>query len=70
MSEKVFVPSPEVFRKYCNGEITFEEAGLHNIYDCKLKKCPQCEARDYFAWYWTGVINDWLEDSYGWLEAM
>jgi hypothetical protein len=62
------VPSLETLKLYVRGEITDEQAGLHNIYDCHQKQCAQCEAKVHACWYWQGVTNGWLEDIYGWLD--
>ncbi len=41
----VFVPSHDVLMRYVAGEITADEAGLHNFYSCQRVHCPQCDAR-------------------------
>ena len=56
------------FGLWMAGKITSDQIGRHNIYDCSRKHCTQCAATDHSAWYWQGVINGWIEDTYGWLE--
>jgi len=43
--DDVFVPSHDVLMAYVAGEITADEAGLHNYYGCQRDDCPQCDAR-------------------------
>ena len=40
-----FVPSHEVLMRYVAGEISADQAGLHNFYSCQRAHCPQCDAR-------------------------
>jgi len=44
-NDEVFVPSHDVLMLYAAGEITADEAGLHNYYGCQRVHCPQCNAR-------------------------
>jgi len=45
VDDAVFVPSHDVLMAYAAGEITADEAGLHNYYGCQKVSCPQCGAR-------------------------
>lgn len=61
MKKRVFIPSKEKLRAYARGEIDFEEAGLHNVYRCGIRRCPQCAARDKACWEEEGRRRGWLK---------
>jgi hypothetical protein len=60
----------ETFGLWVTGKITDDQAGLHNIYQCERRNCTQCEAKQHSCWYWQGVIHEWIEDTYGWVDLL
>jgi len=57
----VFVPSHDVLMAYAAGEITGDEAGLHNYYSCQRVHCPQCDARQDACYEFEAAVDEFFE---------
>ena len=59
--DDVFVPSHDVLMAYAAGEITADEAGLHNYYSCQRVHCPQCDARLEATYEFEAACDEFFE---------
>jgi len=60
-NDSVFVPERAVLLAYAAGEISADQAGLHNYYGCQRDPCPQCNARLEATYEFEAAVDEFFE---------